>query len=472
MEYFLSAEFLQTLGLLALAILILIGSRSLDAKIIKKKSKNQSWYKSAKVVIEVVNIVLIVIIILLALDVNGVDVTKMIRSLGVIGIVVGFALNDLLKDLIMGLSIMFEDYYKVGDIVIYQGKIGKVVSFNVKTTKLFLLETEETLSVSNRNITEISVASDWLDVDVNIGYDVDPITSRALCQECAKRIERLRYVYICDFINTQELAESWITYRLRIHCLQEKRYMVKRNANAVVQDVFFEKGIPFPLSIKVLVDNEKLQLENKALKANKKPISSSNKTYELGRGAEQSKVCSIDGSEGSIEKAIKEAERYSRSENLDKKMQLRIRLLSEELLILSKEMANLHDGKYQIIREREDYLIDFSALADVTKKDVKIMKKNNNIYEGVLGRLQYALESMIELSMNNGNSDEITDETIGKSDEDYRWSYKVYKETAEDNKTVNEDEIGRSVITAFADDVKIFVRRNHVNIKILVKNME
>lgn len=477
MKYLISREFAETIGLLALAIGIILGSRSIEARFIKTKSNNQSWYRSVKIVIEIVNVVLITIIILLALDVNGVNVSKMIRSLGVIGIVVGFALNDLLKDFIMGLSIMFENYFKVGDVVIYQGRVGKVVSFNIKTTKLFIIETEETLSISNRNITEISVASDWIDVDIPIGYDLDPIKSRDLCRECARRIERLRYVYVCDFLNTQDFLDSWITYKLRVHCLQEKRYLVRRNANAVVQDVFYEHGVAFPLSIKVIVDNDQKKTISKVSPENIKTIKSTKKSYELGRGAAQSKLCPVDETEKTFEKAIKEAERYAGSENLDKKMLLRIRLLSEELLLISRDMPNLRDGKFQVLRDGENYILELTAMADISAKDAKKIaeaasSRGSVGYAGVSGKLRYAIDSMISLSMNNGEGEETMDGTIGKSDEDYRWSYKVYQENAEDTLSVNEEDIGKSVISSLADDVKIFVRKNHVNIKILVKNME
>lgn len=478
MEYLVSSEFFESLLLLIIAIVIMVGSRSLNVKFIKKRNGNPTWYKSVKIALDILVAILLLIIGLLIMDVNGIDVTKMIRSLGVLGIVVGYALNDLLKDCIMGLSIMFEGYFKVGDTVIYQDKIGKVISFTIKTTKIFVIETEEILSVSNRNITEISIASDWIDVDFPIGYEVNPHMSREICRECARRIERLRYVYSCDFLNTQNFEESWVTYRLRVHCLPEKRLMVRRNANAVIQDVFYEKGIEFPLSIKVFVDEEKRQVIHEGGAIVSTSAVAEKRSYEYGRGADKSKICIIDGSDNSIEKAIKEAERYAGSENLDKKMQLRIRLLSEELLSLSRGLTNLNNGKFRILRDGEDYDIEFSAAVNLSKNEIGRLSEvsssgENDAYAGITGTVKHAIDEMISLSLNENQdrASDIMDNSIGKSDEDYRWSYNVCKDSEEIDSD-EADELVKSVLTSMADDIKVFVRRNRVNIRVLVKSMD
>lgn len=467
MAYFVSKNFFETLLVVIIAVALIMGNHALDKKIVRTKGQNQKTLKVVKIFVEVINIVLLAMLFIVALSVNGVNVSVALRSLGVAGIIVGFALNDLLKDIIMGLSIMIEGYYKVGDSVIYNGRLGKVVSFNVKTTKIFMYSTEETLAVCNRNISEISKASDWVDVDVPISYSIDAKYARALCRICASRIERLRYVYSCDFLNTQSLEESWITYKLRIHHLVEKQPSVRRNALSIIQDVFAEHNVPFPLSIKVFYgednykDSEKGRLQLDAVQAN-----SSIKGYELGRGAEKSKVVSFDSSDETVESVMKEVERYTRAENLDRKMILRIRLLTEELLSVTRGLDNMRDGLFHIERSDIDYELVFEGLADVSKDRKKIMRKTMSEVgsAGFSSIIMNAVNSMLKSSRGDDES-EVVDEA--------RWSYNVYKEEQESiDNLMEKDVLERSVITSFADDLKISVIKNKVKMRLLVKNIE
>ncbi|MDO4187651.1 MAG: mechanosensitive ion channel [Lachnospiraceae bacterium] len=505
LSYFVSAKFFETVIVIIIASLLISGSNAIDRNYLKSKSGNTRWYKSAKIIFDLINSIIVIVLILAILSINGVDVRKYIASLGVIGIILSYALQDLVKDIIMGLSIMFEGYYKIGDVIEIDGKAGKVVSFNVKTTKLFMLDTETTMSICNRHISQVGICSDWIDIAVPIGYDVDLQYARQLCRECARRIERLRHVYSCDFLNTQELAESWVEYKLRIHCLADKKPSVRRNAQAVVQDVFYEKNQEFPLSIKVLYNMEPSTNE----KPHKEIVEQEGvvvyestahrkRDYELGRGAAKSKEMKYSGSSEDINMAVSEAERYAISENLDNGMKLRIRLLSEELLSLVGGIPEMKSGVFFVEREGSDYEICFDADGKINRKTrdslVGVSSTNTNeAYVGVSGMIIRAIDSMLLMSSNdkkgyNKAFMNTMEQSIGKADDDYRWSYNIYKEKEQEslaviemdsqadienqNSSIEKDDIVKSVLTNLADDIRISVRTNHVSIRILVKNEE
>lgn len=497
-SYLTSGEFVESIVLIVVGIIICYAISAADKKYFKAKAGNTKWYKSAKMVSDLINSIVVIVFALGVLSINGVNVGKYFRSIGVAGIILSFALQDILKDVIMGLSIMFEGYYKIGDVIEYNGEPGRVVSFNIKTTKLFMINTETTMSICNRNISQVGICSDWIDVDIPIGYDVDLMYSRQLCRECARRIERLRHVYSCDFLNTQELAESWINYRLRIHCLADKKPSVRRNSQAVIQDVFYEHNQEFPLSIKVLYNveppvNDKpkqaavIEKDGTVIYDTQKVHRK--KDYELGRGAAKSKVSQFNGTDDSIGKAITEAERYAISENLDNNMKLRIRLISEELLSLVSAIP-IKSGSFFIEREGSDYEICFEADGRINKKirdDLMSVSSNNTneAYTGLSGMITHAIDSMILMSDNDKSgktqaSMTTMEQSIGKADDDYRWSYNIYKEkeqqamdeTDVQNISIKSEDIGKSVLTKLSDDIRISMRTNHVNIRVLVKSEE
>lgn len=493
-NYLKSGAFYETVIVILFGIIFIIASNAMDRRFLKSKNGNTKWYKSAKTVIDLINTIIIIILILTVLSINGVNVRKYVTSLGVLGIIASFALQDILKDVIMGLSIMFEGYYKVGDVIEIDGKVGKVVSFNIKTTRVFMLDTETTMSICNRNINQVGVCSDWVDITIPIGYDVDLHLSRNICRECCKKIERLRHVYSCDFLNTQELAESWVEYKLRIHCLPDKKPAVRRNAQAVVQDVFYDHGQEFPLSIKVIYNvepNEKKELYHATVVEDENTVvyrsPHRRHDYELGRGAAKSKVCSFDGSDEAVMAAINEAERYATSENLDNGMKLRLRLLSEELLSLAKGLPNIKDSTFYIERDGVDYDICFEADAKINKRTreqlMEVSSTNTNeAYTGIGGMVSQAIDSMILMGERdrkglNNVSMNTMEESIGKADNDYRWSYNIYKEkelisNTENGLSSGEDNVIKSVLTNLSDDIRLSVRTNHVSIRVLVKNEE
>ena len=77
-----------------------------------------------------------IIVFILILQINGIDVSSMVAGLGVVGIIVGFIVQDAFKDIIRGVGIISDNYFKVGDIVKYDSIEGKVISLGIKTTKI------------------------------------------------------------------------------------------------------------------------------------------------------------------------------------------------------------------------------------------------------------------------------------------------------------------------------------------------
>ncbi|WP_321971882.1 mechanosensitive ion channel family protein [Paratractidigestivibacter sp.] len=184
--------------------------------------------------------------VIFVLQVNGVDVPGMIAGLGVAGIIVGFALQDLLKDLIMGTAIVWDNTFALGDVIRVGNFEGKVLSFNFKSTKVQDIRTGNVVTFCNRDVATIEVVSDWLDIDVPVAYEVEAADAREICAEVARRCERIDSVNSAEFIGTQELAASSIVYRVRLHCDPASRYAVRRAANSAAQDVFAERDLAFP----------------------------------------------------------------------------------------------------------------------------------------------------------------------------------------------------------------------------------
>src|SRR3546814_10045852 len=75
-------------------------------------------------------------LLLLGLDNLGVDVTAMVAGLGVGGIAVALAVQNILGDLFASLSIVIDKPFVIGDFIIVDDCLGSVEHVGLKTTRL------------------------------------------------------------------------------------------------------------------------------------------------------------------------------------------------------------------------------------------------------------------------------------------------------------------------------------------------
>ncbi|MEZ4701391.1 MAG: mechanosensitive ion channel family protein [Rhodothermales bacterium] len=96
-------------------------------------------------------LVLGLIAVLLALDNFGVDVTALVAGLGIGGIAVALAVQNILGDLFASLSIILDKPFVVGDFLIVGDYLGSVEKVGLKTTRLRSLSGEQII-VSNSDL--------------------------------------------------------------------------------------------------------------------------------------------------------------------------------------------------------------------------------------------------------------------------------------------------------------------------------
>ncbi|MGD2082927.1 MAG: mechanosensitive ion channel family protein [Chromatiales bacterium] len=96
-------------------------------------------------------IVIWAVVVLLALDNLGVDVTALVAGLGVGGVAVALAVQNILGDLFASLSIVFDKPFAVGDFLIIDSHMGAVEQVGLKTTRIRSLSGEQ-LVFSNSDL--------------------------------------------------------------------------------------------------------------------------------------------------------------------------------------------------------------------------------------------------------------------------------------------------------------------------------
>jgi len=119
-------------------------------------SKGKSARKTFQGLRVVVSIVVWSVGILLILSNLGVNITSLVASLGIGGIAIALAMQNILADVFSSFSIYFDKPFIVGDYILVGKDEGTVKKIGLKTTRIETLQGEE-LVVSNKELTSTRI---------------------------------------------------------------------------------------------------------------------------------------------------------------------------------------------------------------------------------------------------------------------------------------------------------------------------
>jgi small conductance mechanosensitive channel len=110
----------------------------------------------------------------------NVSLTAYLASASVIGLAVGFGLQGLVQDVIIGLTLIFSDALNIEDVVELSGQIGKVENIGLRFTTLVNLHGQK-IYIPNRSITMISrfrrgAIRGYLDIQLPDGIEEKTVT--------------------------------------------------------------------------------------------------------------------------------------------------------------------------------------------------------------------------------------------------------------------------------------------------------
>ncbi|MFP3928332.1 MAG: mechanosensitive ion channel family protein [Desulfobacteraceae bacterium] len=185
----------------------------------------------------------------------GVDTTPILAGAGIVGLAVGFGAQTLVKDLINGLFILFEESIRVGDWADLGGKGGLVERVGLRTVRLRDLHGSVHV-IPNSSIdilTNYSKEFSRAVMDIGIAYreDVDDVI------EILKQIgQELRedpdfggdILEPLEIFGLERFDDSAVVIRIRFTTKPLKQWGVRREFYRRMKRVFDEKGveIPFP----------------------------------------------------------------------------------------------------------------------------------------------------------------------------------------------------------------------------------
>lgn len=201
-----------------------------------------------------------IIVVLMVLGESGISVTPLIASAGIIGAALGFGAQSLVKDMLNGLFMVFEDQLGVGDVVDVGEVNGVVERVGIRVTQirdvngtLWYVRNGEIINVGN-------LSQDWarviLDIPVPYHSDVQRVQQRLL--DTAKAFKnkaewRRKVLEDPEVWGIESISAEALVVRLVIKVRGGEQWAAKRALHADIKDALDQEGIDLsPLNRMVL----------------------------------------------------------------------------------------------------------------------------------------------------------------------------------------------------------------------------
>jgi small conductance mechanosensitive channel len=194
----------------------------------------------------IMKVFIFLIALMMILEIYKVDTKSLVASLGVVSLVIGLALQDLIKDFIVGFTVMLEDQFSVGDTVTINGFTGTVIFSGLKTTRI-KAGTGEIKIISNRTI--IEVTNHTLEVNkINVDIAIEPASDiqraeailKTICEELSAELN-LAEKAVSNGV--ESIADTGIIFRIVITANYGDMFGYARTFRARIKEAFDREGI-------------------------------------------------------------------------------------------------------------------------------------------------------------------------------------------------------------------------------------
>ncbi len=166
----------------------------------------------------IVKAVLWAIAFLIILANFGVEITPLIAGLGIGGLAIAFAFQNILSDLFSSFSIYFDKPFEIGDFIMVGQDMGVVKYIGLKTTRLTTLQGQE-LVISNSELTNTRIHNfkrmERRRIVFEIGVEYSTPTDKLrLILELVKDVFESIEIVDLDRVHFKEFADSSLNYEI------------------------------------------------------------------------------------------------------------------------------------------------------------------------------------------------------------------------------------------------------------------
>jgi MscS family membrane protein len=246
-------------SVLAIFFILLI-SRTVDTVIdawgetFSKRTKNHLDDVLFPVLHKAVKVVFVIFVFLWILDIWKINITPYLAGVGISGIVLGLALQDSLKNVFGGISLILDKSFNIHDPVrLETGELGRIKSIGLRSTKILSYDNEVIFvpngQLANMKIHNYMKPNDQVRkvVEFSVEYGSDPENVKKVVLKALGKIKEIHDDPYMDVIHVQ-MGDSGLHFKARFFVQWDNSYKKWVEATQAIYSALRKAGIgiPFP----------------------------------------------------------------------------------------------------------------------------------------------------------------------------------------------------------------------------------
>jgi small-conductance mechanosensitive channel len=208
----------------------------------------------------------------------GFDIKPVLAGAGIVGLAVGFGAQNLVRDIISGLFLIFENRIRVGDVAIINGTGGLVEQVNLRTVALRGLDGTVHVFPNGaiNSLSNMTYLYSYYLFDVGVAYKEDTDRVVAVLKELSDEMMKDEeygpaILEPLEVLGVDKFDDSAVIIKARIKTLPIKQWFVGREMNRRMKKRFDELGIEIPFPHRSLYFGEaskaiRVQLEGEGIR--------------------------------------------------------------------------------------------------------------------------------------------------------------------------------------------------------------
>ncbi|MFJ7953834.1 mechanosensitive ion channel family protein [Lysinibacillus sp. NPDC096418] len=186
--------------------------------------------------------------IIAILSLLGIQVAGLLAGAGIVGLAVGFGAQSLVKDVITGFFIIFEDQFGVGDHIKINLAEGTVVEIGLRTTKINGATGEQYIIPNGAigDVVNYSINNSKIFIDLQMTTDANFEKAEQIINKYLSKLPDVHQelVDVPTFLGVQSVKGTEVTIRIVAETLPQQQYGVARTIRRDVTKLFEENDIP------------------------------------------------------------------------------------------------------------------------------------------------------------------------------------------------------------------------------------
>jgi len=193
----------------------------------------------------------------------GYDVTTVVASFGVLGIVLAFGLQEVLSDIFASISIFFDKPFEIGDFIIVGDTIGVVKEVGIKSTRVQSLWGQEVV-ISNKDLTSARINNykkmkrRRIQFSFGVVYEISAEKLEKVLEITKEIVANIELAEL-DRVHFKEYGDFSLNFEVvyYVNTSDYAKYMdIQQEINFLLKKRFEKEGISFAYPTQTIIVNK------------------------------------------------------------------------------------------------------------------------------------------------------------------------------------------------------------------------